>query len=79
MFSVNQKRQIAEAVEKLLLSFDHPEMPKEKPRFRLDVLGKEEWSWAEIKPNWVYDEKNPPAVNYWNEQQEKKCAPSKNI
>jgi len=68
MFSVAQKRQIAEAVEKLLLSFSHPEMPTDKPVFHLHVEGKESWSWADIEPNWVFDDAHKPGVNPWNEQ-----------
>ena len=41
MFSVAQKRQIAESIEKILLRFNHPEMPTEKPSFHLRVEGKE--------------------------------------
>ena len=66
MFSVEQKRTIAEAVEKAILAFDHPEMPKEKPVFKLHIEGEESWSWADIEPNWVYDDKKP-GVNPWNE------------
>ncbi len=51
MFSAKEKQKIAEAVEKVLLSFNHPEMPKEKPDFKLHVNGKEDWSWADIEPN----------------------------
>jgi hypothetical protein len=52
MFSAEQKNEIAKEVEKVLLSFNHEEMPKEKPVFRLIVYGKEGWSWADIRPNW---------------------------
>ena len=68
MFSVDQKRQIAEAVEKVLLDFHHPEMPITKPKFHLHVEGAESWSWAEIEPNWVFDNDHKPGVNLWNEQ-----------
>lgn len=67
MFSIDEKKKIAGKIEKLLLSLDHPEMPKEKPSFNLHVDGKESWSWADINPNWTYDEKNQPGVNPWNE------------
>ncbi len=66
MFSAEQKRQIAEKVEELLLSLNHPEMPTEKPGFVLKVDGKEDWSWAEIFPNWTFDVDNPPSVNPHN-------------
>ncbi len=67
MFSVKQKQAIAAIIEKALLDLAHPEMPTEKPRFILKVDGKENWSWAEILPNWNFDTDNPPAVNPWNE------------
>ncbi len=52
MFSVKEKQSIAEAIELLLLGLQHPEMPTEKPKFKLHVDGKEGWSWADIEPNW---------------------------
>ncbi len=68
MFSVAEKKQIATEVEKLLLSFEHPEMPKEKPKFTLHVDGKESWSWADIEPNWVFEDGHKtPQVNPFNE------------
>ena len=67
MFSVAQKRKIAEAVEKVILELNHPEMPTERPQFHLRVDGKESWSWAEIQPNWTFDKK-APSVNPWNER-----------
>ena len=70
MFSIKQKQEIAEAVERVLLSFEHPEMPTERPEFTLNVNGKESWSWAEIRPNWTYNVDNPPSINPWNEKQE---------
>ncbi|KKN28910.1 hypothetical protein LCGC14_0849630 [marine sediment metagenome] len=53
MFSKQEKVHIAEEIEKLLLSLNHPEMPKEKPMFALHVDGKEDCSWANIVPNWT--------------------------
>ena len=73
MFSVEQKQKIAAAVEEVVLSFGHPEMPTEKPKFNLIVLGKEDWMFAEIQPNWEFDEANPPRVNPHNEMMEGKC------
>jgi len=68
MFSVKEKQFIASQIEKLLLDLKHPEMPTEKPMFTLKVDGKEDWSWAEIKPNWTFGIDNPPNVNLWNER-----------
>lgn len=67
MFSVEEKRKIAKAVEKVLLEIKHPEMPKDKLKFKLHVDGKESWSFADIEPNWVYENKEP-GINPWNEQ-----------
>lgn len=67
MFSMKEKQMIAQKIEELLLSLDHPEMPKEKPQFYLKVLGKESWSWADILPNWTFNEENKTGVNPWNE------------
>lgn len=74
MFSLQQKRYIAKKVEELLLSIEHPEMPKERPKFHLFVGGKEDWSYAEIDPNWVFDDKDP-GVNPHNERQASEWAP----
>lgn len=67
MFSQEEKQEIARKIEKILLDLNHPEMPKEKPVFSLHVDGKESWSWADIKPNWIYAGDNKPGVNPWNE------------
>lgn len=78
MFSVAQKRQISEAVEKAILAIGHPEMPAEKPKFKLHIDGKESWSYADIEPNWVYDDKEP-GVNPWNEAQAENCKENKEL
>jgi hypothetical protein len=67
MFSVAEKKHIAEVLEKTILELKHPEMPTERPCFQLHISGKESWSWADIAPNWTFDEKNKPGVNPWNE------------
>ncbi len=72
MFSVAQKKEIAKKVEEVILSFNHPEMPKEKPEFKLHIDGVENWSWADIEPNWKYENKEP-SFNPHNEAQAKKC------
>jgi len=66
MFSKKEKIKIANEIEQLLLSFNHPEMPAEKPNFKLHVVGAESWSWADIEPNWKY-ENSDPGINPWNE------------
>jgi len=42
-------------------------MPKNKPMFFLKVTGKENWSWADIEPNWKFGIDNPPRANPFNE------------
>lgn len=66
MFSMEEKRKIADAVEKILMDIDHPEMPKSRPSFQLHVDGKENWSWADIEPNWKY-ENSGATTTHWNE------------
>ena len=67
MFSLEEKKQIAAVIEKALLKLNHPEMPKDKPMFTLHVEGKEDWSWADIKPNWTFNADSPAATTQWNE------------
>ena len=66
MFSVKQKREIAEAVQQLLRATNHPELPQGEIRFHLHVDGAESWSWADIKNNGAV---LSPCVNPWNELQ----------
>lgn len=66
MFSKKEKQMIAKKIEELLLSLNHPEMPSENPVFTLHVNGKESWSWADIEPNWKY-ENEPATTSEWNE------------
>ena len=69
MFSVEEKRKIASAVEKVLLELNHPEMPRERPIFKLHIKGIESWSWADIEPNWIFDKGvKKQGINPWNEQ-----------
>jgi hypothetical protein len=51
MFSVAQKREIADKVQKILRETGHPELPEGEIRFFLHVDGAEAWSWADIKNN----------------------------
>ena len=72
MFSVNQKREISEAVQKILRDTNHPELPIDEIKFELRVNGAEPWSWANIRNNGFYDEDNKPSVNPHNEAQDPK-------
>ncbi len=56
MFSIEEKQHLAEVIEKALLKLNHPEMPKEKPKFKIHIDGKESWSWADIVPNWEIEQ-----------------------
>ena len=67
MFSVRQKREIANKVQEILRATNHPELPQGEISFTLHVDGAEAWSWADIKNNGAC--KNPN-VNPWNEKQD---------
>lgn len=54
MFSIQQKREISEAVQKILRATDHPELPPrgDEIEFHLHVTGRDgAWSWADILNN----------------------------
>ena len=69
MFSVRQKREISEAVQKILRATGHPELPKNEIEFSLNVQGAEGWSWAVIQNNGAV---TVPSVNPHNEMQDLK-------
>ena len=64
MFSVRQKRKIADAVQKILRDTNHPELPDGEIEFQLHVQGAEGWSWADIRNNGAVLN---PGVNLHNE------------
>ena len=64
MFSVRQKREIADAVQQLLRATDHPELPTGEIQFHLHVDGAEAWSWADIRNNGAVPS---PGINPHNE------------
>jgi hypothetical protein len=66
MFSIAQKRQIADAVQKVLRDTKHPELPDHEICFSLHVDGAQAWSWADIRNNGAVTN---PDMNPWNEQQ----------
>jgi hypothetical protein len=70
MFSVRQKREIAEAVQKILRDTNHPELPKTEIQFALHVDGAFGWSWADIRNNGAVMN---PGVNPHNEAQDKRA------
>jgi len=76
MFSVRQKRDIADAVQRILRETNHPELPKGEITFNLFVQGafaenflspREDWSWAQIRNNGAVLN---PGINPWNESQD---------
>jgi len=66
MFSTQQKREIADAVQKILQATKHPELPQGEIQFALHVDGAESWSWADIRNNGAVTK---PRVNPHNEAQ----------
>jgi len=65
MFSVDEKRRIADKVQKILRDTEHPELPTAEIQFCLHIEGAEPWSWADIRNNGAVKE---PGVNLWNER-----------
>ena len=65
MFSLRQKREIADAVQKILRATEHPELPDDREiDFVLNVRGAKGWSWAIIRNNSAVTD---PGVNPHNE------------
>jgi len=64
MFSVHQKRAIAEALQGILRATDHPELPTGEIQFKLHVDGAHPSSWADIQNNGAVTH---PGVNPHNE------------
>ena len=73
MFSIQQKRQIADAVQRILRETGHPELPVGEISFHLKVAGAESWSWADIRNNGAV---TAPATNPWNEAQAQQSSPA---
>lgn len=65
MFSVRQKREIAEKVQQILRDTGHPELPEGEISFLLHVDGSQSWSWADIRNNGAV---LAPGVNPHNER-----------
>lgn len=68
MFSVKQKREISDKVQKILRETNHPELPEGEIQFHLHVDGAESWSWADIKNNGAVTN---PGMNVYNELQDR--------
>ena len=65
MFSMTQKREIAEKIQQILKETNHPELPPGEISFRLHVNDAESWSWADIKNNGSVTN---PSINPHNER-----------
>lgn len=68
MFSVRQKREIADKVQKILKETNHSELPDGEIQFYLHVIGATPVSWANIRNNGAATN---PSVNPHNEAQDK--------
>lgn len=64
MFSVRQKREIADKVQMILKETGHPELPIGEIKFQLFVHGAESFSYADIRNN---GDVTNPGVNPHNE------------
>ena len=69
MFSVRQKRDIADKVQAILRETNHPELPDGEINFSLHVDGAKAWSWADIRNNGAVTN---PGINPHNELKEGK-------
>lgn len=67
MFSVREKRRIADGVQVLLRRTGHPELPTGEITFHLHVAGSQSMSWADIENNGAIAD---PSVNPHNERQD---------
>ena len=67
MFSIKQKREIADQVQEILRRTNHPELPSGEVQFHLHVKGAESWSWADIRNNGAVQDPYLNA-NPWNER-----------
>ena len=70
MFSVKQKREIADKIQNILRDTNHPELPEGEIQFEIHIIGKEPWSWADIKNNSACPN---PEINPHNEMMEQFC------
>ena len=68
MFSIREKREISDKIQKILRETGHPELPSDEIEFHIRVEGAEHWSWAEIRNNGAVEN---PSVNPWNERMDK--------
>jgi len=67
MFSVRQKRDISDQIQKILSDTNHPELPDGEIVFELNVSGAANWSYAVISNNGSVIH---PDINPHNEKQD---------
>lgn len=67
MFSVRQKREIADKIQQILRETNHPELPAGEISFSIHVSGNSAMSWADIRNNGAVQN---PEINPWNESQD---------
>ncbi len=69
MFSLRQKRELSDGIQKLIRATGHPELPPEgeEIEFLIRIEGMKDWSWAEIRNNRSV---KTPSMNEWNEAQD---------
>lgn len=67
MFSVRQKRDISDKIQKILRDTNHPELPEGEISFTIHVTGSSSRSWAQIQNNGAVE---TPSVNPHNEAQD---------
>jgi len=65
MFSVIQKREISDKIQKILRDTQHEELPNTEIQFSIHIDGDKSWSWADIRNNGSVQN---PSINPWNEQ-----------
>jgi hypothetical protein len=51
MFSIQEKRDLANKIQELIRATNHPELPSGNIKFRIHIDGAEAWSWADIQDN----------------------------
>lgn len=65
MFSIRQKREISDGIQRLLRATNHPELPEGEIQFSIHIKGADpRWSWADIENNGAVTE---PSMNPHNE------------
>ena len=69
MFSLRQKREIADKIQTILKETKHPELPTGEITFHIHVNGAEGWQFADIKNNGAVLN---PGINIHNEMQDKR-------